>query len=76
MSRSKPNIIITGTPGVGKTSLCEALVSSTNLQHLAINQIAKDRDCYEGWDEDSQSWIVDEDKVRGATTVFFGSTVC
>ncbi|KAL8961119.1 MAG: hypothetical protein Q9193_002279 [Seirophora villosa] len=62
MSRSMPNIIITGTPGVGKTSLCESLASSTNLQHLSINRVVKERNCYEGWDEDSQSWIVDEDK--------------
>ncbi len=28
MSRPLPNILVTGTPGVGKTSHCEALVSS------------------------------------------------
>ncbi|KAL8983702.1 MAG: hypothetical protein Q9177_004905 [Variospora cf. flavescens] len=66
MLRSKPNIIITGTPGVGKTSLCESLAGSTNLQHLSIKRVAKERDCYEGWDEDSQSWIVDEDKLLDA----------
>lgn len=64
MSRSKPNIIVTGTPGVGKTSLCEALVSNTGLQHLPINRVAKERDCLDGWDEDMKSWIIDEDKVR------------
>ncbi|KAL8945125.1 MAG: hypothetical protein Q9211_000337 [Gyalolechia sp. 1 TL-2023] len=66
ISRSKPNIIITGTPGVGKTSLCESLIDTTDLQHLPVNRIAKERDCHEGWDEDTKSWIVDEDKLLDA----------
>ncbi|KAL8928016.1 MAG: hypothetical protein Q9208_002091 [Pyrenodesmia sp. 3 TL-2023] len=66
MSRTKPNIIITGTPGVGKTSLCESLVGSTDLKHLSINQIAKERECHDGWDEAMESWIIDEDKLLDA----------
>ncbi|KAL8761834.1 MAG: hypothetical protein Q9184_002077 [Pyrenodesmia sp. 2 TL-2023] len=66
MSRTKPNIIITGTPGVGKTCLCESLVGSTDLQHLSINRIAKERDCHDGWDNEMRSWIIDEDKLLDA----------
>jgi len=61
--RSQPNIIVTGTPGVGKTTHCESLAQTTGLKHLSINQIVKDRGCHEGWDEEFQSWIVDEDKL-------------
>lgn len=64
MPRKKPNIIVTGTPGVGKTTLCESLTLSTNLKHLAINGIVKERNFHHGWDEQLKSWIVDEDKVR------------
>lgn len=64
MAKNKPNIIITGTPGVGKTSHCEVLCQHTGLKHLSINQIVKERGCQEEWDEELQSWIVDEDKVR------------
>ena len=64
MSRSQPNIIITGTPGVGKTSHCELLAANTGLKHLSINQVVKDRSCHDGWDAEFKSWIVDEDKVR------------
>jgi broad-specificity NMP kinase len=67
--RSKPNVIITGTPGVGKTTHCESIAQATGLKHLAINQIVKDRGCHEGWDEEYQSWIVDEDKVRSFPSV-------
>lgn len=63
MSRSLPNIIITGTPGVGKTSHCEMLAERTGLKHISVNQVVKDEECHEGWDEEYQSWIVDEDKV-------------
>lgn len=68
MSRTKPNIVVTGTPGVGKTSLCESLVGDTGLQHLSINRIAKERECHDGWDEEMDSWIIDEDKVRRSRT--------
>lgn len=64
MARSSPNIIITGTPGVGKTTHCEVLAERTGLKHLSVNHIVKDRECHEGWDEEYQSWIVDEDKVN------------
>ncbi|CCU77345.1 DUF1671 domain-containing protein/POS9-activating factor FAP7 [Blumeria hordei DH14] len=61
--RTLPNIIITGTPGVGKTNHCELLSRETGLKHISINDIVKERDCHEGYDEDFQSWIVDEDKL-------------
>lgn len=61
--RTAPNIIITGTPGVGKTIHSEQVAQDTGLQHLSINDVAKQRDCYDGYDEERQSWIIDEDKV-------------
>ncbi|KAL9587713.1 MAG: hypothetical protein Q9212_000004 [Teloschistes hypoglaucus] len=66
MPRKKPNVVVTGTPGVGKTTLCESLTLSTNLKHLAINGIVKERNCHHGWDEQLKSWIVDEDKLLDA----------
>ena len=62
--RTSPNVIITGTPGVGKTVHCEQLAQDTGLRHLSINQVAKDRGCYDTYDQELQTWIVDEDKVR------------
>ena len=63
MARKEPNIIITGTPGVGKTSHCEELGRRLGLKHLSINQVVKQRSCHEGWDSDHESYTVDEDKV-------------
>lgn len=61
--RESPNVIITGTPGVGKTVHCEQLAQETGLRHLSINRIAKERDCFESFDQKLESWVVDEDKV-------------
>ena len=61
--RTSPNVIITGTPGVGKSVHCEQLVQETGLRHLSINQVAQDRNCYESYDRELQTWVVDEDKV-------------
>ncbi|KAM5342748.1 hypothetical protein ACJ41O_013714 [Fusarium nematophilum] len=64
--RTAPNIIVTGTPGVGKTTHCEGLVERTGLRHLSVNQVVKDRECHEGWSDEYHSWIVDEDKLLDA----------
>jgi broad-specificity NMP kinase len=47
----------------GKSSHCELLAQATDLKHLSINQIIKERGCHEGYDEELKSHIVDEDKV-------------
>ena len=63
MTRKQPNIVVTGTPGVGKTSHCELLARNTGLKHLSINHVVKERGCHEGWNEEYRSWIVNEDEV-------------
>ncbi|ETS76710.1 adenylate kinase HBR1 [Pestalotiopsis fici W106-1] len=66
VTRTEPNIVITGTPGVGKTTHCEVLAERSGLRHLSINQIVKDKEAHEGWDDEFQSWVVDEDKLLDA----------
>ncbi|OAX79882.1 hypothetical protein ACJ72_05798 [Emergomyces africanus] len=64
--RTLPNVIITGTPGVGKTVHCEHLAQETGLRHLSINQVVKEHGCHEGFDDELKSYIVDEDKLLDA----------
>ncbi|KAH8196172.1 hypothetical protein TruAng_009647 [Truncatella angustata] len=64
--RTEPNIVVTGTPGVGKTTHCEVLAERTGLRHLSVNQVVKDKGAHEGWDDEFQSWVVDEDKLLDA----------
>ena len=58
---------MTGTPGVGKTTTITSLLSlassSYPLKHTSINDIVKSKDCHEGYDDEMQSYIVDEDKL-------------
>ncbi|EAZ63323.2 putative nucleotide kinase/nuclear protein involved oxidative stress response [Scheffersomyces stipitis CBS 6054] len=66
-----PNIIITGTPGCGKTSHSESLLSVLNdkaedsrkFQHFSVSDIAKERKCIESYDEKLDTSVVDEDKL-------------
>lgn len=64
--RVHPNIIITGTPGCGKTTLSKRLVKSlsdSHFKHFNISEVAKERDCIESYDKERDSGVVDEDKL-------------
>lgn len=68
MPRQLPNIVITGTPGVGKTTTAEQLASlststSTPLKHISVNSVAKKNNLYSAYDERLQTHVLDEDKV-------------
>ena len=71
MARKSPNIILTGTPGVGKTTHAEQLARATGLKHVSVNQIVKDEGFHEGKDEETGSWIVDEDKVTCLSAPYY-----
>nr|CAH7742862.1 unnamed protein product [Callosobruchus chinensis] len=61
--REAPNILITGTPGVGKSSLCKQLSEIAGLQWLEISRIAKEYNCLEDYDAVYQCPVLDEDKL-------------
>ncbi|KAH9000828.1 P-loop containing nucleoside triphosphate hydrolase protein [Lactarius hatsudake] len=63
--RSSPIIVITGTPGTGKTTHAQLLAehSPVPLQHINISELVKEKALHDGFDEEWQSYVVDEDKV-------------
>lgn len=65
MLRTDPNIIITGTPGVGKTTTCQELAAKTGLHHLDINEVVKKHNIGETNPDpdDANTKIVDEDRL-------------
>ncbi|GMM37938.1 nucleoside-triphosphatase [Saccharomycopsis crataegensis] len=66
-TRSLPNIIITGTPGCGKTSHAALLAQQlSQLKHISISEYAKENNCIDGHDQVRDSDIVDEDKLLDA----------
>jgi adenylate kinase len=68
MSAKAPVILVTGTPGTGKTTLSQLLIqeSPVPLQHVNVGDWIKDKGLHEGFDAEWQSYIVDEDKVRAS----------
>lgn len=62
--RTLPNIIITGTPGSGKTSHAELLQEAfPQLKNINVSDFAKENGLISGFDEERDSSIVDEDKL-------------
>lgn len=58
------NILITGTPGTGKTSLAEAAAAALGLTHVDVGKAIREQELHSGWDEEFECVIVDEDKAR------------
>ncbi|PAV22013.1 P-loop containing nucleoside triphosphate hydrolase [Pyrrhoderma noxium] len=63
--RQLPTILITGTPGTGKTTHAQLIAqqSPVPLKHINIGDLVKEKGLHDGFDEEWQSYIVDEDKV-------------
>ncbi|XP_030388313.1 adenylate kinase isoenzyme 6 homolog [Scaptodrosophila lebanonensis] len=60
---SKPNILITGTPGAGKSYLCERLSTHLKFNWLDCSKIAKDHNFIEEFDAEYECPILDEEKL-------------
>lgn len=55
-------IIITGTPGTGKTSVTESLKEDFDAEYISINSLLEDYDLNLGIDEKRGYKIVDTEK--------------
>jgi len=70
MSLPLPNVLIVGTPGTGKTSLCEAIAERTALRHVLVGELVAAKGLHAGAsaahggalliDEAAEDRIVDE----------------
>ncbi len=61
--RQHPTILITGTPGTGKSTHAALLAQQVHLNHVNVGDLVKEKGLHEGFDEEWQSYTVDEDKV-------------
>lgn len=62
----QPNILITGTPGVGKSSLAAELATELGLRHIDVGSFARERDLVESYDEKLKCHVLHEDAVLDA----------
>jgi adenylate kinase len=58
-----PNILITGTPGTGKSTLAAELSDSTGLTYVNISQLVKENEFFTGFDPELDCHILDEDRL-------------
>lgn len=54
---------MTGTPGVGKSTLAEQVAEQTGMEVISVSNLVKDKGLYEEFDDQTQSYVIDEDKV-------------
>ncbi|OQR75323.1 adenylate kinase isoenzyme 6-like [Tropilaelaps mercedesae] len=62
--RRVPNILITGTPGTGKTTLCSELANRVpDVEWINIAELAKENNCFESYDDQYHCPVLDEEKL-------------
>jgi len=66
-------IIVTGTPGVGKTVLASLLAKQTGFQFLNIGELVKEEKLYRRFDRSRQSYVIDEQRLRKSLINFLTS---
>ncbi|XP_015078821.1 adenylate kinase isoenzyme 6 homolog isoform X3 [Solanum pennellii] len=64
--RKRPNILITGTPGTGKTTTAAALAEVTELRHINVGDFANEENLTNGWDDTFDCYYINEDLVCDA----------
>lgn len=59
----RPNVLITGTPGVGKTTLSRHLAEQLGLRHINVGDFAKERNLLADHDAQHDAFYMHEDAV-------------
>ena len=57
-------IIVTGTPGTGKTNLAKKLAKKLNYMHADVDKLISKYKLYEGYDRKRRTKIVDTNKLN------------
>jgi len=58
-----PNILVTGTPGTGKTTTCARIAELAGFKHIEVGALIRDLKLYDSWNDEFNVSEFDEDKV-------------
>ncbi|CAH2102159.1 unnamed protein product [Euphydryas editha] len=61
--RTRPNILITGTPGVGKSTISRLLSERTKFIWREVSKLAEEHNCLDEYDPEYQCPYLNEDKL-------------
>ncbi|MEM1532748.1 MAG: adenylate kinase family protein [Desulfurococcaceae archaeon] len=56
-------IVVTGTPGVGKTRISQMLAKVLNALHIDLSLFVIEKGLYTEYDEEAESYVIDEERV-------------
>ena len=68
-------ILVTGTPGVGKTALAERLARKTQSDYLNLGEHVRTRELYRRFDRSTRSYIIDERRLHESLVQFLRANV-
>lgn len=57
------SVIFPGTPGTGKSTLGAELATRAGLNYINVGDVAKEMQLYDGFDQEFDCPILDEDRV-------------
>ena len=57
----KQNILVTGTPATGKTSMAQLLAQELGLRHIEVGKVVKEERFFTSYDEEFDTCDIEED---------------
>ncbi len=64
-------LAISGTPGVGKSSVGKKLSEVLGVPMIELSQVVIEKKLYTEFDEERQSYVIDEDRVRNFVAEYY-----